>query len=168
MSKELEALECIVDTYYIDNMDKEISIIETALKDYENLKEENKLLRENNENLDDIYYDTWYACERLKENSDYALMFVDDLYCLVDTKDNKFDVIDSYEINSKGIIDVDTKNKLKALEIIKEKEVVVNYLLICIEQNINPLQFYNEYMKEHNALCLTQEEFDLLKKTLIK
>ena len=30
------------------------------------------------------------------------------------------------------------------------------------------LQFYNEYMKERNALCLTQEEFDLLKKTLIK
>lgn len=60
------------------------------------------------------------------------------------------------------------KKSLEALEIIKEKEVDVHYLLICIEQNINPLQFYNEYMKEHNALGLTQEEFDLLKKTLIK
>lgn len=58
--------------------------------------------------------------------------------------------------------------QLDALEIIKEKQVDVHYLLICIEQNINPLQFYNEYMKEHNALGLTQEEFDLLKKTLIK
>ena len=35
MSKELEALEKIVDTYYIDNMDKEISIMATALNDYE-------------------------------------------------------------------------------------------------------------------------------------
>ena len=42
MSKELEALEKIVDTYYIDNMDKEISIIETALNDYEILKNETK------------------------------------------------------------------------------------------------------------------------------
>lgn len=60
------------------------------------------------------------------------------------------------------------KKSLEVLDIIKEKEVDVHYLLICIEQNINPLQFYNEYMKEHNALGLTQEEFDLLKKTLIK
>ena len=39
MSKELEALEKIVDTYYIDNMDKEISIIATALKALEIIKE---------------------------------------------------------------------------------------------------------------------------------
>ena len=38
MSKELEALEKIVDTYYIDNMDKEISIIEKALKALEIIK----------------------------------------------------------------------------------------------------------------------------------
>ena len=108
MSKELDALTKIVDTYYIDNMDKEISIIETALNDYEILK------------------------------NDFISM-----------KDFKYEQLDAFEI-------------------IKKKQVDVHYLLICIEQNINPLQFYNEYMKEHNALCLTQEEFDLLKKTLIE
>ena len=42
MTKELtplEALEKIVDTYCIDNMDEEISIIETALKENKTLKE---------------------------------------------------------------------------------------------------------------------------------
>lgn len=32
--------------------------------------------------------------ERLKESSDYALMYVDGVYCLVDTKNNKFIVIE--------------------------------------------------------------------------
>ena len=45
MSKELEALEKIVDTYYIDNMDKEISIIEKALKALEIIKEKNVNIR---------------------------------------------------------------------------------------------------------------------------
>lgn len=39
MSKELQALERIVNTYHIDNMDKEISIIENALKEYEFMKQ---------------------------------------------------------------------------------------------------------------------------------
>lgn len=78
--------------------------------------------------------------------------------------------LNDYEILKNDFISMrDFKyEQLDALEIIKEKQVDVHYLLICIEQNINPLQFYNEYMKEHNALGLTQEEFDLLKKTLIK
>ena len=46
MSKSLKALEKIVDTYCIDNMDKEINIIEKALKDYENLKKGKKPLSE--------------------------------------------------------------------------------------------------------------------------
>ena len=58
MSKELEALEKIIDTYCIDNIDKEISIIATALKDYEmehtlRIRLENaiyELLREKQEN----------------------------------------------------------------------------------------------------------------------
>ena len=45
MSKELEALNKIVDTYYIDNMDKEISIIEKALKALEIIKEKNVNIR---------------------------------------------------------------------------------------------------------------------------
>ena len=128
MSKELEAFKRFrnnirwleentsLKCYFENNelyVKEDLDIIETALKEYKNLKEENKLLRENNENLDDTYFDTWYACERLKESSDYALMFIDDFYCLVDTKDNKFDVIDSYEINSKAIIDNGTKKNSK-------------------------------------------------------
>lgn len=35
----LKALERIVNTYFIDNMDKEINIIETALKEHELMKE---------------------------------------------------------------------------------------------------------------------------------
>ena len=125
MSKELEELEKLRQ-YWKNNLPlsvaqglKMVSIFETALKDYEDLKEENELLRENNENLDENYFDTWSACERLKENSDYALMFVDGIYCLVDTKDNKFDVVDEYKINNYGIIDNGTQKKLKALKIIK-------------------------------------------------
>ena len=45
MSKELEALAKIVDTYYIDNMDKEISIIGKALKALEIIKEKNVNIR---------------------------------------------------------------------------------------------------------------------------
>lgn len=41
-NKELEALEKIVDNYCIDNMDKEISIIEIALKEKER---QSKILR---------------------------------------------------------------------------------------------------------------------------
>lgn len=78
--------------------------------------------------------------------------------------------LNDYEILKNDFISMrDFKYKqLDALEVIKKKQVDVHYLLICIEQNINPLQFYNEHMKENNGLCLTQEEFDLLKKTLIK
>lgn len=59
------------------------------------------------------------------------------------------------------------EKELKALESIKEKKVDVNYLIICIEQKIKPLQFYNEYMKENNGMNLTQEEYDLLKEVLL-
>lgn len=36
--------------------------------------------------------------ERLRENSNYALMFVDGIYCLVDTTNNEFIVIEPKEI----------------------------------------------------------------------
>ena len=77
--------------------------------------------------------------------------------------------LNDYEILKNDFISMrDFKyEQLEAFEIIKKKQVDVHYLLICIEQNINPLQFYNEYMKEHNALCLTQEEYDLLKEVLL-
>ena len=35
--------------------------------------------------------------EKLKENSNYALMFVDNQFVLVDTKNNKFDIVEANE-----------------------------------------------------------------------
>ena len=35
--------------------------------------------------------------EKLKENSNYALMFVDNQFVLVDMKENKFDVLGVFE-----------------------------------------------------------------------
>ena len=128
--------------------------------DIKMLEEENKLLRETNENLDENYFDTWCACEKLKENSDYALMFVDGIYCLVDTKDNKFDVIDNYEINSKGIIDNGSQKKLKALEIVRAKEPSI--VRIRLTRNS---EHYNAVMRERRKL--TQEEYELLKEVLL-
>lgn len=166
MSKELEALQIIIQNKGLNGIKEPVEIIETALKEYENLKEENKMLRENNENLDENYFDTWCACEILKENSNYALMFLDDIYCLVDTKDNKFDVIDNYEINNYGIIDNGTKKKLKAFEIIKEKDIDLFEIKHC--------KTLDDY-KICVTLCdypvgeediPTQEEFDFLKEVL--
>ena len=124
------------------------------------LEEENKLLREDNENLDENYYDTWYACERLKENNNYALMFIDDIYCLVDTKDNKFEVIDNYKINNYGIIDNDAQLKLKALEIIKKKRVNIQALFYS-----SSCEDYNKHYNHYEDL--TQEEYELLKEVLL-
>lgn len=56
------------------------------------------------------------------------------------------------------------ERELKALEIIKNKEVNVNTLINCIIGAIEPLEFYNEKVSEN--LMLTQHEFDLLREVL--
>ena len=173
MSKELTSLKALNDLIdYLESEHLDLSkedhvverkeIIETALKRLEIVEEENKLLRENIENLDEIYYDTWYACERLKERSDYALMFVDDIYCQVNTKDHKFDVIDTYKVKSNRIIDNGTQNKLKALEIIKKKEVDIHNLLIS--ETAEQYNGYTHWLGYKGNL--TQEEYNLLKEVL--
>lgn len=110
MSKELEALEKIVDTYYIDNMDKEISIVATALKDYE--MEHTLRIRLENANF-----------ELLREKQE-------------------------------------NEKKLKALEIIKKKEVNIFVLL-----HSGNLKIYNDIVEDNRKL--TQEKYDLLKKVLL-
>ena len=165
MSKELKALKWARRYEWANPKLKEkLDTIETALKRLKTVEEENKLLKENNANLDDTYFDTWYACERLKENSDYALMFAHGNYYLVNTKDNKFDAIDSYKIKNYGIIDNGTQKKLKALEIIKNKRVDVRYLFQC-----KSLRDYNYIYKGTNQseLCLSKEEYNLLKEVLL-
>ena len=164
MSKGLEALEKIknwklfvdfeIDIDAKKEFGEEIEIIETELK---RLEEENKYLRSDLENLDETYFDTWSACEELKKNSNYALMFIDNIYCLVDTKDNKFEVIDNYDINSKGIIDKHSKQD-EILRIIKESNI------ISLERNKETEKCYINFA--FNRVQIGKQEFDLLKEIL--
>ena len=68
---------------------------------------------------------------------------------------------DMWEEDAKTI-----EKELKALKLIKDKQVDIFYLMICLEDNIHPLRFYNEEMDERNGETLTQEEFYLLKEEL--
>ena len=56
------------------------------------------------------------------------------------------------------------KKDLEVLEIIKNKRLSVNTLIVSILGTINPLEFYNEEVS--SKLKLTQQEFDLLKEWL--
>ena len=56
------------------------------------------------------------------------------------------------------------KKDLEVLEIIKNKRLSVNTLIVSIIGTINPLEFYNEEVS--SKLKLTQQEFDLLKEWL--
>ena len=61
------------------------------------------------------------------------------------------------------LFDEETQKKLEALEIIKKKRVDVRYLFQC-----KSLRDYNYIYKGTNQseLCLTKEEYDILKDTL--
>ena len=108
-----------------------------------------------------------------------ALKALDYLYtnCLdYGNKDKHYDLIEialkrleNYEQNEDFDKDVlnyaflneqDKIKKLKALEIIKKKQVAVDEFIQSL-QTSNPLQEYNDFAREENNL--TQEEFDLLK-----
>lgn len=63
------------------------------------------------------------------------------------------------------------EKSLKALEIIKEKNVDVDYFLFWSKQgNLGKVEDYNDLLKHKNGRCqrlpLTEEEFDLLKEVL--
>lgn len=49
------------------------------------------------EDVTDIYEDIFSALKRIKNNSDLAIMCVDDKFVLVNTKDNKFNIIKIYK-----------------------------------------------------------------------
>lgn len=107
-SKELKALERIKKVQEVaDYMEKETDIIETALKDYDNLL---------------------YKCNKLQDKKQKLL--------------------------------IEKAKHLKALEIIKEKEVNV-YLL----NYFGSLESYNEEVCIFRML--NQEEYDLLKEVLL-
>ena len=68
------------------------------------------------------------------------------------------------------ILDNKTEQKLKALEIIKEKEVSIDYLMVSINYDKEKaLDYYNQWTMEYGIICLplTQEEYDLLKEILL-
>lgn len=110
MNKALEALERIVNTYYIDNMDKEIDIIETALKEYERLLKMRKTAE--------------WADEKLQ-----------------------------------------TKKKLRALEIIKETPEFAWY--VKIYENVYEMVSDVKGFRTYNSDKELEEMFTLLKEVLL-
>lgn len=89
------------------------------------------------------------------------------VYCLKDYLMNMMPYYDWLNDIEKYILNAqEQEKKLKALEIIKKKEVNVNTLINCIIGAIEPLEFYNE--KVSTNLKLTQQEFELLKEVLGK
>lgn len=49
------------------------------------------------EDITNVYEEMFDAFKRIKKNSDLAIMCVDNKYVLVNTKDNKFNVIKEYK-----------------------------------------------------------------------
>ena len=142
MSKELEALDRLycagrLDLDYVLNgkQNQDYKIIETALKEYEFMKQTKIIVSD-------------------KKISD------GDLEKLI----NQGIIVGNLEQSKiEPLFDNETQNKLKALEIIKNKQVNVCYLFQC-----KSLRQYNFIYKGTNQseLCLTQEEYDLLKEAL--
>ena len=117
-----------------------------------------------------------------KQNQDYKIIAtaLEDYEFMKQTKiivsDKKISDDDLEKLKNQGIIvgnleqskvellfDEETQKKLEALEIIKKKRVDVRYLFQC-----KSLRDYNYIYKGTNQseLCLTQEEYDLLKDVL--
>jgi hypothetical protein len=115
--------------------DDELDIVETALKEHELMKKA-RFIVANKEISDD-------ALEKLKNQR----MFIGSL--------------ERCEI--KPLFDEDIENKLKALEIIKEKEVDIHNLLIS--KTAEQYNGYTHWLGYKGNL--TQEEFDTVKEALL-
>ena len=97
-----------------------------------------------------------------------ALEAFDEVHCVA----YGMKVYDSNTVEAEKIIETALKkqkqdeNKLKALEIIKEKSVDIGFLQFC-----SFVDTYNKYILEHawtkHTRTLTQEEYDLLKEVLL-
>lgn len=143
MSNELEALNRICEHldlddeyFYSKNGEKaDYKIIETALKDYELIKQPKIIVVD-------------------KKISD------DDLEKLI----NQGIIVGNLEQSKiEPLFDNETQNKLKALEVIKNKQVNVRYLFQC--KSLRDYNFVYKGTKQSN-LCLTKEEYELLKEAL--
>ena len=60
---------------------------------------------------------------------------------------------------------LECEKKLKALEIIKNKQISVDEFIRCCKKESNPLEDYNDFAGDENAL--TQQEYNLLKEVLL-
>ena len=62
---------------------------------------------------------------------------------------------------------LELENKaLKALNIIKEKIVDVEYIMTCFDDKKGGFKEYNAYVGHDEDISLSQEEYDLLKEVL--
>ena len=133
MSKGLEALGKLTSSQNLTMYEQNecLKIIEEELKEYEMMKQTQFIVVDKEISDDDL--------EKLKNQG-----------ILVDNLDEV-----------KPLFDEETKKKLKAFEIIKNKMVDVGKLFYCYES----LEEYNKWVSEKDKL--TQEEFDLLKEELL-
>jgi hypothetical protein len=137
MSKELQALEGIV--FYLNASNepkshyfKKIEIIKTALKEHEVMKQTKFIVSINKFSDADL--------DKLKNQ-------------------RMISNLEPCEI--KPLFDEETQKKLKAFEIIKEKEVDVRGINVSSAANE-----YNNWFSKRLKNDLTQEEYDLLKEVL--
>lgn len=78
---------------------------------------------------------------------------------------NDKQIWENYLKEIKNLPPIEVQLKLKALEIIKEKEVAVDEFIRCCKNEENSLEEYNNFAGDENSL--TQEEFDLLKEQFL-
>lgn len=156
MSKELEMINHLItgiqyinqdeSPAFISQYEEELSIIESALKRLEVYENYNINLNE----TDDVD-------KALELNT--RITIVDKV---MDTQERLLASVSADEIRIlSSVLNSQIRNlkkKLKALEIIKKKEVNVRFLISC-----KTLEEYNCVISDH----LTQEEYDLLKEVLL-
>ena len=152
MSKELEALEDII--LYLNANEpkglycKNIEIIETALKEKEQQDALIRVLKE--------VFEFGIINEKVIEKNDGSLTLLGQIgYTLRREISNKEKMLYRDFILKKCF-----PKELKALEIIKEKEVNVFIFL-----HSGDLETYNDMVEDNRKL--TKEEFDLLKEVLL-
>lgn len=106
----------------------------------------------------DYYFITSMALDMLKGNSNFALMYVDDIFCLVDTKNNSFEVIDNYDIDTENI----GKSKCQELNDLREFAKIIS-------DNTTTYKNHKTIMLNNNMLCgVSFEQLDLVKKVVEK
>ena len=103
-----------------------------------------------------------YACNNL-EYLDYE---IDNCYCILETALKEYEELQNdycKVIEERGKWQKETQKKLKALEIIKEKQVEIGWLLFCFKHD-KKVGVYNS--SQLTDYYLTKKEFDLLKEVL--